>query len=137
MATRTTSTFNASAAPPAAGSKDNVTPAFAVFAPVTLVPSLNFTPCFLKVRVACLTTSPSMPGKMLGRNSMTVTSAPKRRHTEPSSNPITPPPMTAMVLGGFDKFNAPVDDTICFSSTSTPGSGVVSDPVAMTMCLAV
>ena len=62
---------------------------------------------------------------------MTVTSAPNRLHTEPSSRPMTPAPITAMVFGTLGSSRAPVDETICFSSISTPGSGVTSDPVAM------
>jgi hypothetical protein len=38
------------------------------------------------------------------------------------------------VAGTFSSSSAPVEVTTCFSSTSIPGSGVLSEPVAMTMC---
>ena len=74
-----------------------------------------------------------MPGIIWSRYSTTVTSAPKRLHTEPNSSPITPPPMTRSFSGTFLSSKAPVDDTICFSSISRPGSVATSDPVAMTI----
>ena len=52
-----------------------------------------------------------------------MTFAPKRAQTEPSSSPMTPPPITTRCSGTFGKAIAPVDVTICFSSTSTPGKG--------------
>ena len=62
---------------------------------------------------------------------MTSTSAPSRDQTEPSSRPITPAPMTTMRLGTLPSSRAPVELTIFFSSISTPGSGVDSEPVAI------
>ena len=50
-------------------------------------------------RWACFATSPSMPGRMRSRNSTTVTSAPSRRQTEPSSRPMTPAPTTSSRFG--------------------------------------
>ena len=80
-----------------------------------------------------LATSPSMPGRMRSRYSTTVTSEPRRRHTEPSSRPITPAPMTTRRFGTLSSSSAPVEDTTTFSSISTPGRRVTSEPVAMTM----
>ena len=77
-----------------------------------------------------------MPGRMRSRNSTTVTSAPSRRQTEPSSSPITPAPTTISVFGGLASASAPVEETIVFSSISTPGSRATSEPVAMTIALA-
>ncbi len=77
-----------------------------------------------------------MPGRMPSRNSTTVTSAPRRRQTEPSSSPITPPPITTIDFGTSASSSAPVEVTMRVSSTSTPFSGVDSDPVAMTMFFA-
>ena len=57
---------------------------------------------------------------MRSRNSTTVTLAPRRRQTEPSSSPITPPPITIRCSGTFSSASAPVEVTICFSSISTP-----------------
>ena len=50
---------------------------------------------------------------------------------------MTPPPMTTIVFGIFGSASAPVEVTTVTSSTVTPGSDDGSDPVAMTMCLAV
>ena len=77
----------------------------------------------------------SMPGRMRSRNSTTVTSAPSRRHTEPSSSPITPAPTTSSRSGTLSSTSAPVEDTMRFSSISMPLSRATSEPVAMTMAL--
>ena len=50
---------------------------------------------------------------------------------------MTPPPMTTIFLGTDERSSAPVDVTIVFSSTGTPGSFAGSEPVAMTMSLVV
>ena len=94
-------------------------------------------PCLVRMRWNALLISASMPGVMRSRNSTTVTSAPRRFHTEPSSSPMTPAPTTSNFFGTDVRAMAPVDDTICFSSTVTPGSGATSEPVAMMMFLAV
>ena len=64
-----------------------------------------------------------MPGRIWSRYSTTVTLAPRRRHTDPSSSPITPPPITTMWPGTFGSARAPVESTIASLSISTPGSG--------------
>ena len=94
-------------------------------------------PCFSSMRWKVLATSPSMPGRMRSRYSITTTSAPRRRQTEPNSRPITPAPMTIILAGTFSNVSAPVEDTMTFSSKamSTPGGLATSDPVAMTMAL--
>ena len=124
-----------SAAPPLAGS----TVAFN-FLPeastaVTFDDSLNIMPCFSNRRCAWRRTSPSMPGNTPSRNSTTVTFAPRRRHTEPSSSPITPAPTTSRCSGTLSSASAPVDDTMRFSSISMPLSLATSEPVAITMDL--
>src|SRR3546814_14646293 len=96
-------------------------------APVTLVDSLNFRPCLPRMRWVCLPISASMVGRMRSRNSTTVTSAPRRDHTEPISRPMTPAPITTMLPGSFSSASAPVEVTICFSSVATPGRGPDSD----------
>uniref|UniRef100_A0A8D9ARP4 Uncharacterized protein n=1 Tax=Cacopsylla melanoneura TaxID=428564 RepID=A0A8D9ARP4_9HEMI len=107
-----------------------------LLAPVTLVPNLNCIPCLPRIRWNCLATSPSMPNPpMAFMYSTAVTSAPRRPHTEPSSSPITPAPITIIFLGTFFKLRAPVLDTTVSSSTSIPGNGVTSDPVAIRMFL--
>src|SRR5918993_1461006 len=137
--TSTTSASIVSAVPPAARSALNVTALPLTFAPVTLVDRRNSKPCFLKILFDSLRTSPSMPGRIWSRNSTTVTCAPRRSQTDRSSSPITPPPMTTMCLGTCGRASAPVESTILAAalSTSTPGSGVTEEPVAMTMFLAV
>ena len=79
-----------------------------------------------------------MPPRTVSRNSTTVTSAPSRRQTEPSSSPITPAPTTTRCPGTLSRSSAPVEETIVFSSnsSSTPGMPATSDPVAMTMFFA-
>ncbi len=78
-----------------------------------------------------------MPGNIWSRYSTTVTFAPSRRQTEPSSSPITPPPITTMCPGTLASSSAPVESTILSWSISTPGSGVTEEPVAMTIFFAV
>ena len=45
---------------------------------------------------------------------MTVTCAPRRRQTEPSSSPMTPPPMTTMRFGTSDQLQCAggIDDPL-------------------------
>uniref|UniRef100_A0A182QT11 Uncharacterized protein n=1 Tax=Anopheles farauti TaxID=69004 RepID=A0A182QT11_9DIPT len=69
------------------------------------------------------------------RNSIAVTSAPSRPHTEPNSKPITPAPIRPSRRGTSFSLSAPVDETIVSSSTSMPGNGVTSEPVAIMMFL--
>ena len=135
IATRMTSASSVSAAPPAVASIVAVTPepAFSTF--VTLWPSLNAKPCFSSMRWNCLATSPSLVGRIRSRNSTTVTSAPSRRQTEPSSSPITPAPTTMSFFGTLGRLSAPVEETTVFSSISTPGSLATSEPVAITIAL--
>ena len=135
IATNTMSASNTSAPPPLAASTETLTPFADVSVPTTFVPSLNLKPCFFSIRVKFFTTSASMPGKILSKNSTTVTSAPKRLHTEPSSRPITPPPTTMSFFGTSLSSRPPVEETILSSSMSTPGNGITSEPVAMTMFL--
>ena len=89
-------------------------------------------PCFLRSFCALLAISVSMPGPPIWpRNSTTVTFVPRRDQTEAISRPMIPPPMTSMVSGIFSRAMAPVLVMTRFSSTSRPGKGVASEPVAM------
>ena len=137
IATSTTSASSDSPAPPAAGSTATVALPPLTVTPVTLVASFRVMPCFLKILAASLRTSPSMPGSNWSRYSTTVTCAPSRPQTEPSSSPITPPPITTILPGTLSSSSAPVLSTTTFWSTVTPGSGVTDDPVAMTTFFAV
>ena len=94
-------------------------------------------PCLVSARWKVLAISASMPGVMRSRNSTTVTSAPSRRQTEPSSRPMMPAPITTRCFGtsGSDE-RAGGSRRSASGRPSTPGSGVGSEPVAMTMFLA-
>ena len=48
-----------------------------------------------------------------------------------------PPPITIRSLGTLEKDNAPVEETIFFSSISIPGRDVGEEPVAITIFFAV
>ncbi len=136
IATSTMSASMVSGAPPLAFSTVTTAPASLVSTPVTLWPSLKRRPCLDSTRSKVLATSPSMPGTSRSRYSITVTSAPSRCHTLPSSSPITPPPITTSRPGTRSSSSAPVELTMRFSSISMPGSDTLSLPVAMTTCLA-
>mmetsp|Transcript_7163 Transcript_7163/g.24624 ORF Transcript_7163/g.24624 Transcript_7163/m.24624 type:complete len:266 (+) Transcript_7163:505-1302(+) len=136
IATRTTSASMCSCSPPSAGSTVSLTPSASATALVTLDLSLILIPCFFMTRSKFLRTSWSIAGTIFGKNSMTSTSAPSLDHTDPSSSPMMPPPMTTIFLGTSLSAMAPVDDTILSSSIWTPGSGVTSLPVASTTFLA-
>ena len=97
---------------PAAGSIVALTPRSAFSTPRDLVARWNLKPCFSSMRWNCLATSPSMPGRMRSRNSTTVTSAPRRRQTEPSSSPMTPAPTTISFFGTSASASAPVEETM-------------------------
>mmetsp|Transcript_31563 Transcript_31563/g.102856 ORF Transcript_31563/g.102856 Transcript_31563/m.102856 type:complete len:229 (-) Transcript_31563:250-936(-) len=130
IATSTTSASMVSASPPFDGSTVSVTPVSEATALVTLLLSLNFIPCFWSERWNCFRTSASIGGTMLGRNSTTVISAPRRPHTDAISRPMMPPPTTTIFFGTSESASAPVEETMRFSSISSPGSGVTSEPVA-------
>lgn len=66
---------------------------------ITFVLNLNLSPCFFRTRVNAVVSSLSIEGHTRSKNSTTVTVAPNRDHTEPISNPITPPPISTMLLG--------------------------------------
>ena len=74
--------------------------------------------------------------QILEDSSSTVTFVPILAYTDPSSSPITPPPMHTIFFGMVFDSNAPVEDTITFSSNSEPGKGIGSDPVAIIMFFA-
>jgi hypothetical protein len=92
-------------------------------------------PCLVSDRCRVLASSASEPGVIRSRNSTTVTSAPRRRQTEPSSSPMMPAPITTSDLGTSGSDSAPVESTIRRWSTVTPGSPAGSEPVATTMAL--
>mmetsp|Transcript_59789 Transcript_59789/g.142319 ORF Transcript_59789/g.142319 Transcript_59789/m.142319 type:complete len:289 (-) Transcript_59789:211-1077(-) len=135
--TKTTSASSVSAPPPAAASTPTFTMPSALSTEVTLVSILKVMPCFFRSLCISFATSPSMPKPpMVDKNSTTVTFEPKRSYTEPSSKPMTPPPITINFSGTFFKDSAPVEDTICSSSMGAKGKDMMSEPVASMMFLA-
>ena len=90
---------------------------------VTLWPSLKLKPCFFSSFWYSFAISRSTAGTMPSRNSMTVTSAPRRAHTLPISRPITPPPITAIFFGTSFSDSAPVESTMRPPSLSTGHGG--------------
>ena len=86
---------------------------------------------------ASLLTALSAAAKNSGMASNTTTSLPKRRHTEPSSRPITPPPMTPKRAGTSVKSNAPVESTIYSLSIGATGISMGTEPEAKITFLAV
>ena len=75
--------------------------------------------------------SSSFPGRIVGISSITVTLAPSLRQTEPSSRPITPPPITTRCFGTSGIVSAPMFDSTRFSSNLRNGSSIGTEPVAM------
>mmetsp|Transcript_71248 Transcript_71248/g.212519 ORF Transcript_71248/g.212519 Transcript_71248/m.212519 type:complete len:200 (+) Transcript_71248:639-1238(+) len=135
--TRTTSESQDCASPPAAASVLTLHMPLTFSTPVTFVFILNSMPCFFRIPMKFLATSPSMPTPpMLSKNSTTVTWLPSLDQTEPSSRPMTPPPITVSFSGTLSRVRAPVLETICFSSRSMPGRLTTSEPVASMMFLA-
>mmetsp|Transcript_18839 Transcript_18839/g.47866 ORF Transcript_18839/g.47866 Transcript_18839/m.47866 type:complete len:313 (-) Transcript_18839:260-1198(-) len=130
MDTSTASAFNVLASPPATGSTWRDTESPLLVPPITFVPNMKFMPCFLSDLVKAVPTSLSRKGQILSPNSTTVTLEPKRRHTEPSSRPITPPPITIKFSGTLSRARAPVELTTVFSSKGRKGSSMGSEPVA-------
>eukprot|EP00126_Sphaerothecum_destruens_P011011 Sdes_comp20840_c0_seq1m17521 len=127
--TRTTSHPISSSVPPLCTWTD--TCPSVLRAAVTLVFSLKRKPCLVRIFWKVLATSSSMPTPPIAPiNSTTVTFAPSLAHTEPSSRPITPPPITTKCSGTLARERAPVEETMLTSSISMPGKGATSEPVA-------
>ena len=137
IATSTTSASSTSAAPPAAGSIATFEPFRPLSTFVTLWPSRNSKPCFSSMRWNC-----SADLAVHARQDMIEKfddgDFARRAGARPSRvrGPTTPAPTTSSLPGTLARASAPVEETICFSSISTPGSGTTSEPVAITMFLA-
>ena len=80
----------------------------------------------------CSSTAP----RKVGSASSTVTSAPRRRQTEPISRPITPEPTTPRRFGTAAMSSAPSLDRTFSSSKGASGSARAFEPVATMTCLA-
>ena len=107
------------------------TPSLPAFVEVTLCDSLKSKPCFLRDFMNSLAISSSIVGTILSRASTTVTFDPSLLHTDPISKPIYPPPITRSDFGTDSKARAPVEVTICFSSTGIASMAIEEDPVAI------
>jgi hypothetical protein len=70
-----------------------------------------------------------------GSASRMVTSEPRRRHTLPSSRPITPEPITPRRLGTASTSSAPALSRISLLSYFAKGSSIGTEPAAMMTCL--
>jgi len=79
---------------------------------------------------ASFATASSAAPRNFGSASRIVTSAPSRRHTLPSSSPITPAPITPKRFGTAGKASAPSLSQIVSLSTFTPGRWRAFEPVA-------
>ena len=99
----------------------------------TAVFILKVMPCFSRYLRRRLAMSLSSAGRHSFRNSMTVTSEPKRWNTLANSMPMTPAPMIQRRLGRTSRFRRPVESTTRGSSAPGIGSHLVSEPVAMMM----
>ncbi len=62
---------------------------------------------------------------------MTVTSTPKSHSMEAHSIPMTPPPTISMEAGSCSSSSASSDDSTFSPSSSSPGSDLDLEPVAM------
>ena len=99
----------------------------------TAVFILKVMPCFSRYLRRRLAMSLSRAGRHSFRNSMTVTSEPKRWNTLANSMPMTPAPIIQRRLGRVSRFRRPVESTTRGSSAPGMGSHLVSEPVAMMM----
>jgi hypothetical protein len=107
----------------------------AVTAP-TWTPSSIFSPCLVNAFCASLAIVSSTAPRKVGSASSTVTSEPRRRHTEPISSPMTPEPISPRRLGTDGIRSAPSFDRMFSSSNGAPGSARGFEPVATITCLA-
>ncbi|MCY1432487.1 hypothetical protein D9M71_484870 [compost metagenome] len=128
--TATISLSKVSFCSPWASVKLTVTCFFFTSEPVTRAPRRMFRPCLVRIFRASLETCSSAAGRNLSRASMTVTSAPRRAQTEPSSRPITPAPITPSFFGTAWKSRAPVESTITSWSTGAGGMSTGLEPEA-------
>jgi hypothetical protein len=91
----------------------------------------NLNPYFSKTFLNAVDISISIEGHILSMFPTTMTSDPNLLNTLPNSRPMTPLPITTIVLGIFSKVKHPVEDTIYFSSAGKMGNGDGSLPVAI------
>ena len=131
--TMSRSTTSVCAAPWASVYSTRTSSALPFFSLVTLsilTPSEIFSPWRPKSFAASLAICSSTAPRNAGSASRTVTSAPRRRQTEPISRPITPAPMTPRRFGTSPIDSAPSLDRTRFSSNAAPGNARAFEPVA-------
>ena len=103
---------------------------FLISVPVTRAPRRISSPCLVKIFFDSLATALSIMAKKSSMASNRTTSEPRRFHTEPSSKPITPAPITPKRLGTSSISRAPVESTIRSPSTLATGISIGSEPDA-------
>src|SRR6185503_9570852 len=140
LGTRPTETISRShssfCAAPSLSAYSTVTPDFfAVTLPI-FTPSEIARPCLVNCFQASFETASSQAPRKAGSASRIVTSEPRRRHTLPSSRPITPAPITPSRLGTDGKASAPSLSQTTSLSTATPGRWRALEPVATITCVA-
>ncbi len=97
------------------------------------MPSSNPIPRRRNTRCSTLADASSSSGSSCGAISTIVTSAPKERHTEANSTPMTPPPRMIADLGTRSSESPSSDEITREPSIDSPGSERGTDPVASTM----
>ena len=135
--TATTRRSNSYSWAPLLSSQPTVTPVSWARAPVTRAPSRMSSPCRPNDLSASRATRWSAAGRKSSSASRTVTSAPSRAQTLPSSRPMTPAPMMPSRFGTSENARAPSLSTMRSPSTSATGIRTGTEPVARTMWRAV
>ena len=124
-------------AEPSAAVYSTVTSFLPFFTDWILMPSSMSSPCALvKILQASAAMDSSAAPRKAGSASMIRTLDPSRRHTLPSSRPITPAPITPSLGGIASKDNAPSLSHTRTLSTGRSGRCRAFEPVATMTCLA-
>ena len=128
---------SSSASPPAAGSTVTCAAAGVLRRRSPWCRAGTSMPCLPRMRWNCLATSPSMPGRMRSRNSITVTLEPRRARPSRAPGRCTPPPTRRCACGTSASVERPGrGDDRASRRWRRPAGGATSEPVAMTIALA-
>ena len=100
--------------------------------PFTVTPVWTLIPRLRNDRATTLTTSRSHPVSSDGRASSTVTWLPRSENIEANSQPMAPPPITAIDAGRASSARTSSESSTSRPSTSKPGMVRGTDPVART-----
>ena len=117
-------------------SVSTLTPPRAFFAPLTLTPTRQSMPAFLKADSISLEMSSSSSGTRRSRPSSSVTLTPSWLYRVANSTPTAPAPMMQIDSGTLVASVAWSDEMISSPSNSRPGSVLTVDPVATIRFLA-